>query len=304
MSIGISPAIKWSGSKRSVAPTIAKFLPKSSRYLEPFVGGGAMLPYRPAFNAIAGDIIPELIHLWKLIQKDPEKVSDGYSDRWSKLQSKGYTVFYEIRDAFNRTRDPVDLLFLSRTCVNGLIRFNAAGSFNNSLHYTRKGINPIHFRKILHLWSNAVRGVAFLVADYRETLSMARKGDIAFLDPPYVGTRGRYLRDAFDFEDFYSELDRLNKRGVRWVLTFDGEAGSRKYPADVPQDIYKRFLKIKTGQSPFSRVMQSKVEQVTESMYFNFEPTSKTLSQLHQFGTNLFRTRLSEDVEQRFSLIA
>ncbi len=83
-----------------------------------------MLPFRPSKIAIAGDIIAELIHLWKAIRDEPELTAKEYELRWKRLQNEGHTAYYDIRASFNATRNPHDLLFLSRTCVNGLIRFN------------------------------------------------------------------------------------------------------------------------------------------------------------------------------------
>ena len=79
----------------------------------------------------------------------PDALADGYCQRWHRLQSEGYTAYYEIRDDFNRDQSPYDLLFLSRTCVNGLIRFHDKGEFNNSLHYSRPGINPEKLREMI-----------------------------------------------------------------------------------------------------------------------------------------------------------
>jgi DNA adenine methylase len=75
------PVIKWSGSKRNVAPEISKFIPSAKRYFEPFVGGGAVLPFRRIQNGVAGDIIPELIALWNAIKSKPEKTANEYKKR-------------------------------------------------------------------------------------------------------------------------------------------------------------------------------------------------------------------------------
>lgn len=120
----LDPVIKWSGSKRKIAPILSCFLPEAKRYLEPFVGSGAMLPFRPSEVGMAGDVIPELIQLWIAIRDEPELTIQEYSLRWQQLQNEGHIAYYKIRDSFNSTRNPYDFLFLSRTCVNGLIRFN------------------------------------------------------------------------------------------------------------------------------------------------------------------------------------
>ena len=67
----VKPVIKWSGSKRAVAPELSAHITPAKRYFEPFIGGGSLLPFRRIETAIAGDIIPELINLWHLIQNEP-----------------------------------------------------------------------------------------------------------------------------------------------------------------------------------------------------------------------------------------
>lgn len=267
---GWPPAIKWPGSKRSAAAALAGLLPPARRYFDPFVGSGALLPYLRAGQGVAGDLVPELIALWRAIQADPEAVADGYAARWERLQAEGAPAFYAVRERFNAARDPVDLLFLTRTCVNGLARFNAAGCFNNSLHHTRPGIAPDRLRPLLRCWSAAVREVDFRAADYRETLAVVRRGDSVFLDPPYAGTRGRYHPTAFDLPAFFAELERLTRLGARWLLTFDGRAGPREYPVGLPEALYTRRLPLPTGHSPFPRLMRRGVDVVVETVYANF----------------------------------
>lgn len=268
----IPPVIKWSGSKRPIAHKLSKLFPSTNRFYDPFVGGGAILPYFQDKPAIVGDIIPELINLWYLIKNEPKKVIEEYEKRWSRLQTEGYTVYYEIRDHFNKTKDPLDFLFLSRTCVNGLIRYNKNGEFNNSLHHTRPGIHPSTLEKIISDWSNWVQNIEFKNQDYRKTIASAKQGDTIFFDPPYVGTKARYIPQLFDYKLFYSELERLNNLKVNWILTLDGEAGDRSYAINIPDNLFMAKFRLSTGKSPFSKVMNGKQDSILESVYLNFEP--------------------------------
>ena len=277
----IDPVIKWSGSKRRVAPTIGKLIPLSNRFIEPFVGGGAMLPFRGVEKAIASDIIPELVELWIMIRDSPSELASRYEELWTKLQSN-WEYYYVVRERFNSDRNPIDFLFLTRTCVNGLIRYNAKREFNNSLHVTRPGINPATLRQIIFQWSYFVKNVDFRIADYRETLKEADSNDIIFLDPPYGGTKGRYTQVEFNLIDFYSELERLNNLGAKWVLTFDGMAGDRNYSFPVPNDLYKHKIFLNTGNSPFTKMMRTTVDAVFESVYLNFEPSSELRCDLRE----------------------
>lgn len=236
-----------------------------------------MLPFAKASKGFASDIIPELISLWNMIKENPEEVAKEYELRWNRLQKEGADIYYEIRDDFNKTKNCFDFLFLTRTCVNGMIRYNAAGEFNNSFHLSRPGINPQTLRQILLKWSIAVKKITFLNADYRECLSLAQKGDFVFLDPPYGGTKDRYTQQEFNLTDFYNELDRLNSIGAFWMLTFDGSAGDRQYAFVPPSEVYKHRFSVQTGTSAFSKIIVKKKDIISESVYLNFEPANQSL---------------------------
>lgn len=270
--------IKWFGSKRTVAMQLAEKFLMADTYFEPFVGGGAMIPYAKAKKGYASDIIPELIDLWENIKMNPNQVAQEYELRWIDLQRNGAGVYYKVRDNFNSTRNCFDFLFLTRTCVNGMIRYNEKGDFNNSFHLSRPGINPNTLREIIFQWSKVLQKITFLNVDYRECLSYAQKGDFVFLDPPYGGTKSRYTKSEFILDDFYKELDRLNSIGVKWMLTFDGSAGNRTYSFAPPADVYKEHFFINTGNSAFSKLIDKKKDVIQESVYLNFEAVQTQLN--------------------------
>lgn len=272
--------IKWSGSKRPIATHLADYVTFGETYYEPFVGGGAMMPYAKCNKGIAGDIISELIDLWREIKRNPKLVADEYELRWKELQTKGPDVYYKIRDSFNNTRNCFDFIFLTRTCVNGLIRYNFDGNFNNSFHLSRPGIHPDRLRKIIFKWSQCLTNFEFFNTDYLETLSDVKHNDFVFLDPPYGGTKDRYTRAQFNLETFYRELERLNTVGARWMLTFDGKAGNREYNFAPPKEVYRHKFIINTGNSVFTKVMYSQSDFIRESVYFNYEPSHNILSLL------------------------
>jgi len=266
----IKPVIKWSGSKRSQSAKIKSFFPESYRtYYEPFIGGGSMLYALSPERSICGDICKPLIDLWTEIRDNPRALAEGYRDRWGRLQEEGYTAYYEIRDEFNRDRSPYDLMFLSRTCVNGLIRFNNKGEFNNSLHYSRKGINPDTLEGIILDWSEHIRSTEFIADDYTVTTSTAKAGDIVYLDPPYFHTKGRYF-GTIDFDRFLEYLEDLNHRGIKYLLSFDGKRGEEDYTVDLPKELYKRHEFIPSGNSTFKKVIDKETEKVLESLYLNY----------------------------------
>ena len=265
-----SPVIKWTGSKRSQAPQIVEqFPPEFETYYEPFVGGGAILYQSAPPSAVCGDILNPLIEFWRILQEDPAHLVDYYERQWQRLQREGHEVYYEIRDRYNENPNPYDLLFLSRTCVNGLIRFNAKGEFNNSFHHTRPGIHPKRFKPIAVEWSDRLSHVDFRCGDYRDTSEEATQRDFVYLDPPYFNTHGRYF-GQIDYDDFLEYLEKLNSTGVRFALSYDGRRAEVDYTVEIPSHLYKRRYLLESGLSPFRKVMDRKAETVKESLYLNW----------------------------------
>lgn len=196
-------------------------------------------------------------------------MAEAYRIRWQRLQDDGYLVYYEIRDEFNKNHAPEDLLFLSRTCVNGLIRFNGDGEFNNSLHHTRPGIEPSRLKKIIIDWSQHIQAADFFAQDYRETTKSAHEGDLVYLDPPYFHTKGRYY-GTIDYDDFLKYLSDLNARGIKFMLSFDGIRGDENYTVNLQEGLYKRHVFIPSGNSSFKKVMDKQSLQVLESLYLSW----------------------------------
>lgn len=279
----IPSIIKWTGSKRSQAWDIWQLMPSYDRYIEPFVGGGALLYLSAVPGSVAGDIYRPLIKLWQLIQRDPERVIESYrihskclNEELDRLDIHNLPAnknlpayYYTVRNRFNANNDPLDLNFILRTCVNGIVRFNNKGEFNNSFHLSRRGMEAARFDKIVYQWHQIVRNVKFVCQDYALTLQEARQGDLVYLDPPYAGSSQRYI-DNLDTTRLFHELAKLSKRGVKWMLSFDGSRGNQSLLHEVPRSLFKRHLLLSSGISAVNKVLNGPVESVEESLYLNY----------------------------------
>lgn len=279
----IPSLVKWSGSKRSQAKEIFEIAPSFDRYIEPFLGGGAILFMAAHPGAIGNDIYKPLIDLWRLVRDEPDTLLDAYSAKWNELaqeldsvdvntMTRGNgipRVFYDVRDGFNASPNAIDLNFLMRTCVNGIVRFNDKGCFNNSFHLSRRGMMPERFSSVIRDWTKVLQGVDFQCKDYREVLAEAQTGDFVYLDPPYAGTKQRYST-VFETEQLFVELERLNQRGVKWALSFDGKRGTSDFTQNVPKDIYKTRQYLHSGNSAVKKVLSGPLERVDEALYLNY----------------------------------
>lgn len=270
--------IKWTGSKRVQAATLAALMPPHRRYIEPFLGGGSMLRHAGG-PAIAGDNYEPLILLWRLFKNRPAELLANYDRQWSQLQverkrgsaaSEEYifpSYYYMVRHRFNRYRDAMDLNFLLRTCVNGIVRFNRSGEFNSSFHLTRPGIAPQRLAVDWSRWDSILKNTEFHCLDYSETLALAEPGDLAYLDPPWAGNRAWYAERSVDGGALCAQLEILNRRGVFWMLSFDGGANE-----DIPRDLYRRRFLLRGAASSVAKVLNRKRQRFEEAVYVNYEP--------------------------------
>lgn len=277
--IKFKPLIKWSGSKRSQSEEIIKYFPKDiDTYYEPFVGGGSVLmalmlnPYNINVKRyVCSDLNSDLIALWNAVVDTPKQVADHYENLWQEMngdETNGVSYkksFYEkIRDRFNKERNPLDFMFVDRTCFNGLIRYNADGNFNTPYHLNRNGIKPNALRKIISDWSSLLKnnGVEFLCQPYSDIRPNAN--DFAYFDPPYANTKGMYS-GGFDNSAFFKWMEVLK---CKFVLSYDGISGKNDKTYDVPTDIYERHVYVKSGNSSFKRIKETdKGAIVYESLY-------------------------------------
>lgn len=265
----IPSLIKWTGSKRSQALRIAAEMVPYRRYIEPFLGGGALLFLAARPGSLVGDVYEPLVGLWKLFQAAPDQVIENYRLQWELLQKDLPAYYYRVRERFNQQPNPLDLNFLMRTCVNGIVRFNDRSEFNNSFHLSRRGMEPSRFAASVMKWSRAIEGVEFVCQDYQLTLNHAGEDDFVYLDPPYAGNQQRYVADL-DVGRLWTVLEDLNARRVRWALSFDGRRGGNDLSHDVPQSLYKRHMMLASGNSAVHKVLNGPIEQVEESLYLNY----------------------------------
>jgi len=274
----IKPAIKWSGSKRSQSEKIVDMFPDEiETYYEPFLGGGSvlyqlMVSNKKVDNFKVSDINNDLIDLWKMIQLTPKIVTVGYSDLWNELNKnsdieKKKKFYSAIRERFNLEKSPVDFMFIMRTTVNGMPRYNRNGKFNNAFHVTRNGIIPETLNSIVMNWNELLNknNVIFESKSYEGIVS--NDNDLLYLDPPYAGTKGMYY-GTIDYDLLWNWL-RI-QRG-KYLLSFDGKTTSSDMTHAVPEDVYKTHVYLYSGNSSFRRTIgTSNKEYVSESLYKSY----------------------------------
>ena len=277
--MNLQPVVKWSGSKRSQAADIVKYIKKDyDTYYELFCGGCSVLfyilnnqYYTSKFKRfVCNDINSPLIELYKMIKEDCAYVQETYKRLWAELNKdenldRKKEYFGYIRRQFNQNHAPELLFFIMRTTTNGMPRYNQNGEFNNSFHVTRNGMMPSETEGILRNWSYLLRKhkVEFYSKSYDEYETTEH--DLLYLDPPYAGvSKNSMYFGSINQENLWNYLKNTKSD---WLLSFDGKAGKEDNTVAIPK-IYKEHVYLNSGNSSFRRVIgKSNDTIVEESLY-------------------------------------
>jgi DNA adenine methylase len=231
-----SPFVKWAGGKGSLLPELLRHAPfQLSNYYEPFLGGGALFfaiyTRNARFNAHLTDINSELINAYRIIKDKPDELIQLLS----KFQNDYYRsanvskFFYEKRSwrSSNSVESAARLIFLNKTCYNGLYRVNSRGEFNVPFGRYKKPkiLDAQNIRAI----SKALRdtNTELRSSDYKAALSTCSKNDFVYLDPPYqpkskTSSFTDYTPGGFsemDQRELALEFERLIGRGCTVLLS-------------------------------------------------------------------------------------
>lgn len=244
MSEKIRPFVKWAGGKGSLIPQLNNFYPYElkngiiERYIEPFVGGGAVLidilQKYDVQEAYAFDINIDLINSYNVIKNDVEDLITNLKQmetEYLQLEQEGRkNYFYNKRDEYNNytleenehsIQRAAQFIYLNRTCFNGLYRVNKAGKFNVPMGSHK---NPtICDEENLRNLSKLIQNVQFQYGDYKRSMEYVTENTFVYFDPPYRPlnvTSGftSYTKEDFNDEnqkelaEFYRELNEQNAK--------------------------------------------------------------------------------------------
>lgn len=220
----LKPFLSWAGGKRWFVNNHADLLPRSyDKYIEPFLGSGAVFFYLRPKQAILGDSNTELIETYRTL-KDDWKLVDRYLKEHHRKHSNDY--YYRMRSFSPRSfaSRAARFIYLNRTCWNGLYRVNLKGNFNVPVGTKTSVIfKDDCFEKV----SKALQGVEFQATDFEVIIDRATKGDLVFVDPPYTVRHNnnafiKYNEKLFSWSDqvrLFKALKRAKNRGAKIIGT-------------------------------------------------------------------------------------
>lgn len=242
--------VQYQGSKRKLAEQILRHMPKKfNRLIEPFSGMAAIsiaVAYRGMSDKfIINDINSDVVSILQSAVESPEELISSYTSLWNEqfsFDGGSEEHFYKVRKDFNNgDKKACAMLYLLARCVKGSVRYNSAGEFNQSPDKRRNGTSPSSLSFNVRAISNILKGkTLFYSRDFREILDMAQKGDIIYMDPPYQGVSNvrdhRYIA-GLSYDEFVIALKNLNKRGIDYIISYDGSLGEKKYGQDLPPEL-------------------------------------------------------------------
>ena len=189
------PFLKWAGGKTALLPKLLEAAPEQiDTYYEPFLGGGALffaLQAEGRFRqAVLSDSNEQLINAWTQVRDAPDALIhalDVYQRKYREHSEEERAEFYYTVRSKRATCDlggAARLIFLNKTCFNGLYRVNSRGQFN--VPHGRYTNPTICDEENLRAVSEALQGVELRVSDFADAPKDAAKGDFVYFDPPYV----------------------------------------------------------------------------------------------------------------------
>ncbi|MBQ7216854.1 MAG: Dam family site-specific DNA-(adenine-N6)-methyltransferase [Synergistaceae bacterium] len=201
------PPIKIQGIKTKLVPLIRQnvSLKQNTLWIEPFMGSGAVgFNIRPE-RAVFADINPHIINFYNAVKSGKitsDTVRAFLYDYGLKLEAHGGDFYYSVRESFNRTHDPLEFLFLNRSCFNGMIRFNKDYCFNVPYNHKPGRFSKAYITKIAHQvqYIEACLKVydwEFLCQPFGKTIAVSESDSFIYCDPPYIGRHVDYY-DSWD----------------------------------------------------------------------------------------------------------
>jgi DNA adenine methylase len=229
----VAPFLKWVGGKRQIIPEILPHLPKkrtSLNYCEPFIGGGALFFHLEPKRAIINDYNNELINVYRVIKNNLEELLIDL-----KKHQNTSEYFYQIRgfdrqpffDNLSDVQHASRIIYLNKTCFNGLYRVNSLGEFNSPFgRYAKPNIVNEPVLRAVSKYLNS-SDITILDGDYLEVLNSVEDNTFVYLDPPYhpiseSSNFTGYVQGGWT-ENHQIKLkqacDDLNLKGVKFLLS-------------------------------------------------------------------------------------
>jgi DNA adenine methylase len=265
------PFLRYPGGKQRILDFLLKHLPERStvkgRFVEPFVGGGAIFFALKPREALLADANAELIDLYRGLRRYPREVWD-YFREFPSSKKAYYSVRAVDPNELDLARKAARTLYLNRTCFKGMWRHNSRGQFN--VGYGGQDRRWAVGEGCLRTISRQLRGAKLWCCDFEESIGACTKEDFLFVDPPYQPGKRDLTHDHFSWSRFrFSDHERLakalrraTKRCIPWAIT------TTSHPDML--DLFSGYNVIPLPRGPRTRLGRP-AEQSGEVLIRNYE---------------------------------
>ena len=277
------PPIKIQGIKTKLVDFIAPHihLPKGSTWIEPFMGSWVVWFNLAPDKAIFSDTNPHTISLYWSLNKGKFNhldVKRFLEQEGKKLLEKWEDYYKFVRNRFNKEKNPLDFLFLNRSCFNGMIRFNRKWEFNVPFCKKPERFAPAYITKITHQVKNLQTLMkknhwSFVCQDFREVISNASSSDFIYCDPPYIWRNVDYY-DSRNEKDEIDLCNILKQKGISFIMstrhsnTFRSnsylESLRKEYPIVTTQHLYHLWGKEKNRNT----IVEALILNISQQEFF------------------------------------
>lgn len=266
----LDSSLKINGKKGKLIPFITQNLPQTyGTVYDVFAGSGIVGLNLVRTKVVFSDINPHIINFYQFLKgPDAPEVIKGYLEAESPKLTQEY--YLEVRKRFNESHNPLDFLFLTRTCFNGLMRFNSKGGFNTPYCKKDSRFSKSYITKIYNILKSVhqiVQESDFLLQDFAETIKLAGPDDLLYLDPPYFGLHATYF-DTWTEETEKRLFEALNKTPAKFMMSTWVENGVRRNP--MIDKYWGRFKIVTQSHTYHIGANVENRRKVTEGLILNF----------------------------------
>ncbi|MBQ9607890.1 MAG: Dam family site-specific DNA-(adenine-N6)-methyltransferase [Lachnospiraceae bacterium] len=275
------PPIKIQGIKTKLVDLISEniYMEQNSTWYEPFMGSGVVGLNLAPHKAVFSDTNPYTIDLYNAIKKKKitsQIVREYLEYEGAILAQKDGEHYYYIRDRFNKKHDPLDFLFLNRSCFNGMIRFNREYKFNVPYGHKPNRFAKAYVTKIV----NQVKHLEnifpendweFVCCPFEKTIEKAGVEDFIYCDPPYIGRHVDYY-DSWDEEHEIALKNALYSSGARFMLSTWDENKYRKN--EYIERIWSECYKLNKEHFYHVGANEKNRNSMMEALLMNYDPTT------------------------------
>jgi len=221
------------------------------------LGSGAVLGTLAPQSALASDSFPPLIEIWRALKETPDLLKQWYGETWVDFMAGDKVEQYELVKArYNASPNGADLLFLSRSCYGGVVRFRKADGYMSTPCGAHNPITPDSFAKRVDEWHRRTAHTTFERMEYHEAMDLAGPGDVVYCDPPYSHSQAiLYGAQSFSISRLLASIEHCKQRGAYVILSIDGTKKSGNVICDVPvpDGLFEREIFVDCGRSMLKR---------------------------------------------------